>query len=151
MIGPWFKRAVEVACQPLLTSTVQPVDNTSILMVDDDAAVRTVMQQLLTIQGYKVSLADDGDAALDQCGRSTFSLILMDIQMPRMDGLKTTRILRDGSGPNANTPVMAITSFLAPDLLTKMWSAGMNDYLAKPIRIKNCLAKISHWCNFPTP
>ncbi len=105
-----------------------------ILAVDDVATNLELLNILLSGAGHSVTCALSGEAALQALGQgSAFDLILMDIQMPGMDGLATTRFIRAMPGV-AQTPVVALTAHVLPEQVEDCRAAGMDDHLAKPIR-----------------
>ncbi|MBN8441890.1 MAG: response regulator [Thauera sp.] len=108
-----------------------------ILLVEDNEINQRLAVALLERAGYSVTLAANGLQALDRFGSSTFDLILMDLQMPVMDGLEATRRIRDlerqsGARP---TPVIALTASVRPQDRDVCLAAGMDDFVAKPINV----------------
>jgi signal transduction histidine kinase/CheY-like chemotaxis protein len=116
-----------------------------ILLVEDNYTNR----QLATIQlnklGYTPQIAINGKSALDILSKTKYDLILMDCQMPVLDGYEATRILRSGDSPNTETPVIALTANAMSGDMDKCIKCGMNDYLAKPFSLENLDFKISKW------
>lgn len=107
-----------------------------ILLVDDQAINRTVASTLLQHAGHEVTTAADGWAALELADAQRFDLILMDIHMPGLDGLETTRRIRQASELNHDIPIIALTaSALADDRISYI-AAGMNDCLGKPVQLE---------------
>ena len=103
-----------------------------VLLADDEPVSREVTQCLLEEAGLVVQVAADGQAALEVAQRTPLALILLDMQMPRLDGLATTRAIRDG-GPNRGTPVLAITANAFDDDRQRCLAAGMDGHLTKPL------------------
>lgn len=108
-----------------------------ILVVDDNPLNREIFFDL--INDYKnnveVAMADDGKMALLKIKQSEFDVILMDIQMPKMDGYEATRQIRKLKNNKANTPVIAMTAHVLEGVAEKCDQAGMNDYVSKPINL----------------
>lgn len=104
-----------------------------VLVVDDHPANREVARLMLTAAGCEVAEAADGDEAVDMARVGTFDLILMDVRMPRVDGLAATRMIRALPGAVANTPILAVTADAMPADAARCLAAGMNAHLAKPI------------------
>lgn len=102
-----------------------------IMVVDDSQTVRRVMQRLLTRESYEVVLATDGMDALRQLRETTPDLILLDIEMPRMDGFDFTRHIRDIDS-NVRIPIIMITSRTAAKHRERAMELGVNAYLGKP-------------------
>lgn len=111
-----------------------------ILIVDDHEINRRAIQ--LILQGFNcdISMAIDGRSALEIADHSAFDVIFMDVRMPELDGRETTRRLRKSSGPNASTPVIAVTADNAPEDQLACAAAGMTAYLAKPLTPASLIA-----------
>ena len=116
-----------------------------ILVVDDVAVNRELVTALLSPFDPQLFEAADGAEAVDAASRNSFDLILMDLQMPVMDGLAATRAIRSSSALNAATPIMAISANVLPDHVEACRAAGMNDHIAKPINPRELLSKIDRW------
>ncbi|MFW6323816.1 MAG: PAS domain S-box protein [Desulfovibrionales bacterium] len=110
----------------------------TILLVEDDSVNRFSTTRLLEKKGHHVTAAENGKQALEALRRSTFDLVLMDIQMPVMDGVEATRAIRNGECgfENVDIPVVALTAFAMRGDKEKFLSAGMNGYLEKPVRME---------------
>ncbi len=104
-----------------------------LLVVDDQEAVRDLLTSLLAPQGHTITVAADGAEAVAACEAAVFDLILMDINMPVMDGIAAARALRDGDGPNCGTPIVAMTAAASAERHRSCLENGMNDLLAKPL------------------
>ncbi|MEU8342788.1 two-component system, OmpR family, response regulator MprA [Actinomadura meyerae] len=110
-----------------------------ILVVDDEPAVRESLSSSLEFEGYRVAGAADGVTALDQVQRQTPDLVVLDVLMPRMDGLTTCRRLR---ALGATMPVLMLTARdMVGDRVTGL-DAGADDYLAKPFELDELLARV---------
>ena len=116
-----------------------------ILVVDDVPANRELVRAMLTAMGHSLVEAEGGAEAVAAAEQETFDLILMDMQMPGMDGLEATRAIRAGSAPNVATPIVALTANVLPAQVAQCLEAGMNDHLAKPIAPMELLSKIARW------
>jgi len=103
-----------------------------VLLVDDDAFNREIGAILLQDVGLEVDLAEDGQQAVEMAGRAAYALILMDMQMPRLDGLEATRQIRCLPGL-ARTPIVAMTANAFKEDRLRCLQAGMDDYLTKPV------------------
>jgi len=104
-----------------------------VLMIEDNANNRLVLREMLTHLGHRVTEAEDGAQGLIAAAQRRYDLILMDISMPNMDGLQATGVLRGQPGPNAATPIIALTAHALPDEQERFRAAGMADVLIKPI------------------
>ncbi|MBN2119051.1 MAG: GAF domain-containing protein [Anaerolineales bacterium] len=118
----------------------------TILVVEDMQEVTMMIQDYLELAGYKVVIAADGIEALTQARLVRPDLILMDIQLPRMDGFEAARKLR--SEPDFRyTPIIALTALAMPNDRERCLAAGMDEYISKPINLKT-LVKIVQGCLF---
>lgn len=104
-----------------------------VLVVDDHAINRRAIQVILQTIDCEIAMADNGMAALRACETGVFDVIFMDVRMPELDGRETTRRLRAADGPNAVTPVIAVTADSAPEDIAACLAAGMNHFVAKPL------------------
>ena len=103
-----------------------------VLVVEDGLFNQKLLSGLLERRGFDVSLANNGQEAVDSLAEQAFDLVLMDVQMPVMDGLEATKLIRQREAALENsTPIVAITAGV--DRQTCL-DAGMNEYLSKPIR-----------------
>ena len=115
-----------------------------VLLAEDDAVSRFAATRMLQRLGCVVTGAENGQAALEALLRQEFDLVLMDVQMPFMDGVQATRILRTSSEFRhaADVPVVALTAYAAPHDVENFTEAGMNMHLPKPVRMENLLEAI---------
>ena len=111
----------------------RPGPRLEILMAEDNATNRFVTRRMLTRQGHAVTEAHDGEEAVQKAGERPFDLILMDVSMPRTDGIEATRLIRSGHGPNRATRIVALTAHVGDDLVASLKRAGMDGVLAKPL------------------
>ncbi|MDO8294807.1 MAG: response regulator [Caulobacter sp.] len=113
-----------------------------ILIVDDNATNRMVAEALCEMFDCTSEQAVDGVEALDAVQARRFDLILMDIKMPRMDGVAATKAIRALPGPAGRTPIIALTANADPDDVRGYLEAGMNDVVEKPIKAERMLAAL---------
>ncbi|RYD75911.1 MAG: response regulator, partial [Sphingobacteriales bacterium] len=113
-----------------------------ILVTDDNDLNRLVASILLLDYGATVMVAENGEIALDMVSRENFDVILMDIQMPVMNGYETTKKLRQSGN---NIPIIALTASAIKGEREKCIAAGMNDYITKPINEEQFLKTIDKW------
>ena len=113
-----------------------------VLVVDDDEVNRRVATHWLRRAGYRVEAAEDGIEAIDMLKRRRFHLVLMDAQMPQLDGLETTAMIRAMPQPIASVPIIAFTASAMRGDREACLEAGMNDFLAKPIDPQHLLATV---------
>lgn len=117
---------------------------TPILLVEDHPINQKLATVLLQRMGYQVDLAEDGAIAVDAASRKRYAAILMDVQMPNMNGFDATRAIRSGGGPNANTRIIALTANAMQSDKDACMEAGMNDFLTKPFSkdgLEDCLRR----------
>lgn len=117
-----------------------------VLVVDDSITVRRVTQRLLAREGYRVALAADGLQALERLAEELPSVVLSDIEMPRMDGFDLARNIR-GDSRLAHLPIVMITSRIAEKHREHAKELGVNHYLGKPYSEEELLSLVKHYCS----
>jgi PAS domain S-box-containing protein len=115
-----------------------------ILVVEDEPTSQEVARAIIEYAGPIADVAVDGADAVEMSGRERYDLILMDMQMPRMDGLHATRLIRQQSH-NAGVPIVAITANAFVEDRQKCLDAGMNDFIAKPFEAKALYKVLLQW------
>lgn len=128
--------------EAVLTPSPEPSDlkpreePLSILIVEDDRMNQTVIRRMLAKRGYDTQIAGNGKEALDILNRKEFDLILMDIQMPDMDGIQTTLAVRKKEmETGSRVPIIALTAHALEGDRERFLAAGMDDYVPKPIHM----------------
>ena len=118
-----------------------------VLVVEDDALNQTIVCGMLAHAGYATRIAGDGASALEALRREPFDLVLMDWQMPDMDGLEVTRRLRAGEAGSGGreVPIVALTANAFAEDRSACLGAGMNDFLTKPVLAANLIATVGRW------
>lgn len=119
-----------------------------ILLVEDDEVSRTIIEQFAIRRGWKVTIAENGKVALEIFKQRTFDIVLMDVQMPIMNGYTATgnmRVIEHVSG--IQTPIIAMTAFSLKGDKEKCLEAGMDDYISKPVDLNELCDVISKWTN----
>jgi PAS domain S-box-containing protein len=139
--------AVAAAATPDTVDAAAPVAlrPLRILLADDVATNRELIAALLGPFAPEITEAANGAEAVDAAARDGFDIVLMDVQMPEMDGLAATRAIRQASPRNAGTPVIAISASVLPSDVEACREAGMNDHVAKPIDPRELLTKMANW------
>jgi signal transduction histidine kinase/CheY-like chemotaxis protein len=107
-----------------------------VLVVEDNLINQAVTRGLLERLGLSCDVVSDGTAALEAVGRTPYALVLMDCQMPVMDGYEATRRIRALEGPAAALPILALTAASLPEDLRRCTEAGMNQVLLKPVSLQ---------------
>ncbi len=123
-----------------------------VLLVEDHHVNRRVASMMLQRLGYAVESVGTGLAAIEALERASYDLVLMDLQMPDLDGLEATRRIRSGSAPvlDPEIPIVALTAHAMRDDRRLCLDAGMNDYLAKPVRLAEMGRVLERWIGTAT-
>jgi signal transduction histidine kinase/ActR/RegA family two-component response regulator len=118
-----------------------------LLLVEDNFVNQRVALYMLNKLGHRVDVARHGREAVDMLSRSTYDLVLMDCQMPEMDGFEATRIIRDRNSTvlDHDAPVVAMTANAFPEDRARALAAGMNDFLAKPVDRSVLASMLAKW------
>ena len=117
-----------------------------ILLAEDNYINQQMALKVLEKQGHRVEVAGNGKEALDLLGQGSFDLVLMDVQMPVMDGLEATREIRNmESDPQSSIPIIAMTAHAMKGDREKCLEAGMDDYISKPIDFEELIEKVAKW------
>jgi CheY-like chemotaxis protein len=123
-----------------------PVDDTlSVLLAEDNHLNRLVAETRLKKLGCRVTVVEDGRGAVEACEREEFHLILMDCQMPEMDGFEATARIRQQEGDGRRTPIVALTALAMAGDRQKCLAAGMDDYISKPLSGDDLQNIIERW------
>lgn len=116
-----------------------------ILLAEDNFINQQIASELLTGMGLTVDLAENGIEAVKLFESGTYSLVLMDVQMPEMDGLEATRLIRAHKDPDRQTPIIALTAHALTEAREKSLEAGMDDHLTKPLEPDDLYAMLKNW------
>jgi len=135
----------EVECARSDESELHIPPGLRVLVVEDNKVNRFLAQRLLERNGIEVVLADNGAVALEILEDRDIDIILMDVQMPVMDGLTATRRIREGTGSISNVPIVALTANVTPEHQRRCHDAGMDDFLPKPIELERLFGTLSRW------
>jgi len=149
---PTLRRALQTAIDPRATivgfledeAPAVPLD-TRVLVVEDNVFNQKVASRLLETLGCTVVVAENGQRALDIMVDRDFDLVLMDCQMPVMDGLEATRRIRQLPGPQGRVPVVAMTANVLGEHRDACLAAGMDDFASKPVNKKTLREIVTHW------
>jgi signal transduction histidine kinase/CheY-like chemotaxis protein/HPt (histidine-containing phosphotransfer) domain-containing protein len=143
----FFRSSKEEIKQGQSTAPLEapPVRSLRVLLAEDSIVNQRLFVHLLEKFGHKVTVVGDGREALDTWRRETFDLILMDVQMPHMDGLEATAALRkEELGTGRWTPIVALTAHAMKGDRERCLGAGMDGYLTKPLRGADLLQTLAH-------
>jgi signal transduction histidine kinase/CheY-like chemotaxis protein/PAS domain-containing protein len=122
-----------------------------VLVVEDNATNQLVAVGILRFLGYRADVAANGFEALEVLERTVYDAVLMDCQMPEMDGYTTTEVIRKNEGSARHTPVIAMTAGATELDRERCLAAGMDDYLAKPVKTEHIDAALRKWAIAPEP
>jgi two-component system, sensor histidine kinase and response regulator len=123
-----------------------PGSRGSILLVEDNLINQQVAVGILQIQGYSVSVANNGKEALEAHAQGAFDLILMDCHMPEMDGFEATMEIRKREQPSGRRiPIVALTANAMAQDREECLAAGMNDHLSKPFSMQTLQDMLNRW------
>ncbi len=114
-----------------------------ILIAEDNLINQHVINQMLKKLGYQADIVNNGQEALDALNRKDYGLILMDMQMPEMDGLEATQVIRQGF--TKQPVIIALTANTMPGDRERCLEAGMNDYISKPVKTTALVEKLEKW------
>ena len=147
---PCLPAATDAIAAPLPASPPDTDDDGAgkqVLLVEDNPINQVVAMKLLQKRGCSVQLADNGQLAIQALQQQHFDLVLMDMQMPVMDGLEAARRIRalEASGARPRTPIIAMTANAMKGDRERCLEAGMDDYLTKPISAEALFEKVDQW------
>ncbi|HOG49201.1 MAG TPA: response regulator, partial [Lentisphaeria bacterium] len=124
-----------------------PLSSPPILLAEDNLVNQKVALAMLNKLGYTADVASNGFEVLEKLANKSYRLVLMDIQMPEMDGLEVARLIRNQHTNilNHDTPIIAVTAHAVSGYEEYCRQAGMNGYLPKPITIKQLRDMLQQW------
>lgn len=132
---------VDLPCQPVVETVPaaagpvadRPPEALHILVADDAPTMRSLLQAFLARDGHTCDLVDDGTEALGAVAANNYDAVLMDVQMPRLDGLEATRLIRTAEGPRGRVPIVFVTASAMAGDEDRFLAAGGDGYVSKPI------------------
>jgi len=146
-----FKKGDKDASKRDTNAYVQPDEypkNLKVLMAEDNELNQLLSKSMFARLGWELDIAENGKVAWEKVQRTEYDVILMDVQMPEMDGYQTTQKIRhELPKPLSEIPIIAITAHSLPSELKKCLDAGMNGYVSKPFKINELTAKITALMN----
>jgi PAS domain S-box-containing protein len=150
----WFWIPLEIAAGPPEAADLAGIYEKSlktglILLAEDYPPNQKVACKHLESVGHVVEVAENGVEAVAACKEQFFDLILMDIQMPEMDGFEATRLIRSGETLCTESPILGLTAHADIEANHACQEAGMNDVVTKPIRRRTFLAVVDRWLSYP--
>ena len=133
------------------TSDLQSLQSLSVLLVEDNPINQRVATRMLRRLDCHVDIANDGQRGLELATEKTYDIILMDCQMPRLDGFETTRRIRRAKAASHCTPIIALTANVMSGVQHDCHAAGMDDYLSKPIQRRALAEALVKWAHRTHP
>ncbi|WP_228062056.1 PAS domain-containing hybrid sensor histidine kinase/response regulator [Coleofasciculus sp. LEGE 07081] len=128
-----------------------PTLSVSILLAEDDPINQQVILGQLNLLGYRADCVTDGQAVLDRLAQDDYDIVLMDCQMPILDGYETTRLLRYHEQSDRHTVVIALTASAMSTDRDKCLAVGMDDYISKPVELEALGNIVRRWTNLTLP
>jgi len=114
-----------------------------VLLAEDVKLNQMLTQKLLARSGYQIDIAENGLQAIEAMQNGDYDVILMDVQMPKMDGIEATRHIRNMAGTKKLVPIIALTAQAENNTEDELRAAGMDDYISKPINFDILFSKLS--------
>ncbi len=138
-----------LATSALATSArgVGPLPGLRVLVAEDVPVNQELVRLMLAPLGCELVVVSDGQQAVDAVAARAFNLVLMDMQMPVLDGLEAARMIRRLDGPASRTPIVALTANVLPEQIECCRLAGMNDHVAKPFITEDLQSMVLKWAN----
>jgi two-component system sensor histidine kinase/response regulator len=130
--------------QPRMPEELSATFPLHILVAEDNVINQQVIQYILQKMGYQPVIVENGREAVEAAANTGYDIIFMDLQMPEMDGLEATRLIRN-SGPNDQPVIIALTANTMEGDEEECLRAGMNDYIGKPLKLDELLNKLRKW------
>lgn len=141
-VSPRVSQETQELQSNLLETQVETGKGVRILVVEDNPINQLLVIKLLERRGYDTTVAENGRIALAAYENKDFDIILMDLQMPELDGYETTRVIREMEGEKGTIPIVAMTAHTIKGELEKCANIGMNDYISKPFDSSELYQKI---------
>ncbi|MCC2617399.1 response regulator [Aestuariibacter halophilus] len=133
------------SAQSRIESQIQNLPAVNVLAVDDMEMNLRLLETWLKPSPINLTLAYSGEDAVKLCQQHPYDLILMDVQMPNIDGLQATQLIRQ-TKHNLGTPIIAVTAHAFKEEQSRLMSSGMDDYLPKPIDLSQLIELLARWC-----
>jgi len=121
-----------------------------VLLAEDSQANRLIVAEILRRDGFKVNVAADGVEAVQAAQNLPYDVVLMDIDMPEMDGIAATRVIRESQSERNQVPIIALTAHASAEDRERFVTEGMNDYVSKPVNRQLLFNKIVYWAGRST-
>jgi CheY-like chemotaxis protein/HPt (histidine-containing phosphotransfer) domain-containing protein len=132
---------------PYDNNLIEKRKNYNILVAEDNVVNQKILVRMLAELGFTVEAVNNGKEAVEKIQSGDFKAILMDVQMPEMDGFEATKLIRNLDDPLNKIPVIAITAHALKGDRENCLQAGMNDYVTKPVQVKQLAKVLDSWIN----
>ncbi|MCG8668291.1 MAG: ATP-binding protein [Pseudomonadales bacterium] len=116
-----------------------------VLVAEDNVVNQRVAQKMLSRVGVEADIVYDGEAAIEAANNRQYDLIMMDLEMPVVDGLEATRVILGGDGPNSQTPILALTASVMEEDKKRIFEVGMKGVVGKPIHLRELTAELDRF------
>ena len=143
-----LERVPAPAEKPAAPAAVAPQRALDVLIAEDNKVNQQVAQLIVSKAGHRVDLADDGRQAVAAARAKAYDVVLMDLQMPELDGIAAAKEIRQLPGRAGQVPIIALTSHAMAGMREEVIAAGMDDYVSKPFDAHVLLAKLQHLAAF---
>jgi signal transduction histidine kinase/DNA-binding response OmpR family regulator len=138
-----IKETASSASIPSLSDFAEKFRGTSVLVAEDNALNQALVKKILEKGGCEMDIAANGLQAIQYLQNKVYDVVLMDVQMPEMDGYETTQYIRNKlAAPQCDIPIIAMTAHAFGDDVSRCISAGMNDYISKPFKAETLYLKL---------
>jgi PAS domain S-box-containing protein len=142
----WFEVPLaRIAVPPPASLRATAAGRTRVLVVEDNRVNQKVVVSILEALGYEADAVANGLEAVESCLRTRYDAILMDCQMPEMDGFEATGFIRKAEGDERRTPIIALTASIHAEDRTQCLAAGMDDFLSKPVHLETLASMMRQW------
>lgn len=119
--------------------------NKKVLIAEDSSVIQNLAKKILQFQNYEITAVKNGKQVLDKMETQTFDVIVMDINMPIMDGMQCAEQIRQRKDDKANTPIIAISGNAKNYTREDFERVGINEYLQKPLNFDELVEKVNHY------
>ncbi|TQV84889.1 response regulator [Aliikangiella coralliicola] len=126
-------------------SEVETSPKIKLLVAEDNIVNQRVVLGILRKLNAEITIVDDGEKAVEAARKNRFDAIIMDMQMPKLDGINACQQIRAFEGKASDVPIIALTANAMKEDEEKCRKAGMNDYLAKPVKADKLISKVTYW------
>ncbi|HEY9116583.1 MAG TPA: response regulator [Roseivirga sp.] len=109
------------------------VEYKKVLVAEDSSVIQNLLKKILLFENCKITSAKDGQSVLDKFESEDFDLVIMDINLPKLNGLEATKRIRSGKTQKSKTPIIGISGNAKNQPVSDFFEAGMNEYIQKPL------------------